>query len=241
MADRTPPSWGPSTGTLRCDRAELNSLIAHTRPPGTASTPPDETRALLDHPATGDAVRVLLQPVHESTSQVNCALATPDRLTLRRAWITPENTTLLCPVDDVDAQLTLITTSLLPITLTTWVDLRPAPVRPDEHDNDPGGDRKIASGVGEDLLSMDAARRMQAFAVTGAECAWDLELTTAGAHLAMTILNTPRGHHEILTTAGRTALHPITATTLFRRFADILAGLPRPEAAAASNHAEAEA
>ena len=104
MADRLLLTWEPAAGLLHCDRAGLNSLIAHTRAPesGAIPPPPDAALALLERAGTGDAVRRLLRPVHESASQVNCVIATPDRLTFHRAWITPENTTLLSPSDDID-------------------------------------------------------------------------------------------------------------------------------------------
>jgi hypothetical protein len=244
MAERPFLTWEPSPGYLRCDRAGLNALIAHTRPrqSGTVARAPEAILTLLNRPETGDAVRNLLRPVHECASQVSCVIATPDRLVLHRAWVSPENTTLLTPTDDVEARLTLIATGLLPLTLTKWVAVGPTHVGPGEQSGDPPGDRIVAPGVAEDLLSADAARRGPAFAITGAESAWDMELATSGTNLAMTIINTTRGHREIITETARTVLRPVTATTLFRRFTDVLAGLPfrRPELATFSNRAERE-
>jgi hypothetical protein len=89
MAERLQLGWDPSSGYLRCDRAGLNSLIAHTRPtePGTVPPAPDEALALLQRPGTGDAIQTLLGPVHESASQVNCVIARRDRLIVHRAWV----------------------------------------------------------------------------------------------------------------------------------------------------------
>jgi hypothetical protein len=99
----------------------------------------------------------------------------------------------------------------------------------------------MAPSVVEDLLSGDAARRAQGFAVTGADSVWDRDFNTAGANLAMTILNTRCGHRENIADAGRMDLRPITAPALFQRFADILADLPLPPPKAPTDSSRADA
>ena len=88
----------------------------------------------------------------------------------------------------------MIPTGLLPAILTRWVDVGPPGGRLDERNGDPPGDRPLPTGIAEELLSEDAARRTQAFAVTGGDFAWDLELASSGVNLAMTIVNTAGNH-----------------------------------------------
>ena len=82
--------------------------------------------------------------------------------------------------------------------------------------------------MADDLFSDDGDRRAAALAAAGAALAWDADLLVAGAHVAMTVVNTAQGHREISTHSGQTQLGPVTATTLYQRFVDVLTGLPAP-------------